>query len=176
MRRKQRIAKLRSELHRELMLQQNARKPQRRMYNPNKRKVKDTIKSIMVDREVKQNMIFQQTNKHGNKEEYGRDHALLIARMIHQIRERTLGPDGVSFMQQYYVTKGLKKFGKKEGKKAAMKELEQLVQRNCWEPKLIEELTPKERRKAVDAMMLLAEKNDGTIKGRCVFKGSDTCE
>ena len=176
MRRKQRIAKLRSELHRELMLQQNARKPQRRMYNPNKRKVKDTIKSIMVDREVKQNMIFQQTNKRGNKEEYGRDHALLIARMIHQIRERTLGPDGVSFMQQYYVTKGLKKFGEKEGKKAAMKELEQLVQRNCWEPKLIEELTPEERRKAVDAMMLLAEKNDGTIKGRCVFKGSDTRE
>ena len=94
--------------------------------------------------------------------------------MIHQIRERTTGPDGVSFIQQYYVTKELEKFGEKEGKKAAMKELEQLVQRNCWEPKLIEELSPTEKRKAVDAMMLLAEKNDGTIKGRCVFKGSDT--
>ena len=64
----------------------------------------------------------------------------------------------MSFIQQYYVTKGLKKFGEKEGKKAAMKELEQLVQRNCWEPKLIEELSPTEKRKAVDAMMLLAEK------------------
>ena len=85
--RKQRIAKLRSELHRELTLQQNVRKPQRRMYNWSKQKVKNTIKSIMVDREVKQNMIFQQTNKRGNKEEYGHDHALLIARMIHQIRE-----------------------------------------------------------------------------------------
>ena len=53
-------------------------------------------------------MIFQQTNRRGNKDVYGRDHALLIARMIHQIRERTTGPDGMSFIQQYYVTKGLK--------------------------------------------------------------------
>ena len=57
-----------------------------------------------------------------------------------------------------------------------MKELNQLVKRNCWEPKSVSELTAIERRRAVDAMMLLAEKNDGTIKGRCVFKGSETRE
>jgi len=93
--------------------------------------------------------------------------------MMTQIKQRVTDGDGLNFIQQYYITKGLKIFGN-DGETATKKELKQLVEQNCWEPKLVSELTPEEKRKAVEAMMLLAEKNDGQIKGRYVYKGSDT--
>ena len=161
-RRKNRIKNLRRRLRKEVQLQQNERRAYHEYNKPWQQKVNET----------NHNLVFQQFNNN-KKEFYARDHAQLIARVIQQIRDRIQAPDGVSFIQQYYITKGLKLFGE-EGRKAAMKELTQLVQRNCWEPKLISELTPEERKKAVEAMMLLAEKNDGTIKGRYVFKGSET--
>jgi hypothetical protein len=56
-----------------------------------------------------------------------------------------------------------------------MKELDQLVKRSSWTPISIKDLKESEKKKAVDAMMLLAEKNDGvTVKGRCVFKNNET--
>ena len=42
-----------------------------------------------------------------------------------------------------------------------MKELDQLVKRSSWTPISIKDLKESEKKKAVDAMMLLAEKNDG---------------
>ena len=118
--------------------------------------------------------IFYQRAGAGRTNYYERSRAQLLARIIQQTKDRVT-MDGVSFIQQYYITKGLKKFGD-DGRKAAIKELKQLVERNCWTPVLVSELTPEERRKAVDSMMLLAEKNDGTIKGRHVFQGSQTRE
>ena len=55
-----------------------------------------------------------------------------------------------------------------------MKELKQLVERSCWVPTMVEDLTPMKKKRVVDAMMLLAKKNEGTIKGRYVFKRSET--
>ena len=49
-----------------------------------------------------------------------------------------------------------------------------ILQRNCFSPIHVEALSDSERRKAADAMLLLAQKNDDTIKGRCVYKGSQT--
>ena len=40
----------------------------------------------------------------------------------------------------------------------------------------IAELTPEERRKAVEALMFLTEKRDGSIKGRMVYNGKPTRE
>ena len=165
MRRKERISYLKSALQAELNLQRKSRRAtplavKRRMTN---------IKNV----EQLHNLMFQQTES-DQKEFYARDHARLIARVMTQIRNKVMNGDGVNFIQQYYITKGLKKFGNKDGKEAAMKELQQMVDRNCWEPKLVSELTPEEKKKAVEAMMLLAEKNDGTIKGRYVYKGNDT--
>ena len=57
-----------------------------------------------------------------------------------------------------------------------MVELDQLVERNCWEPIHVEDMTELERQRAQDAMMLLAQKNNGDIKGRCVYKGDGTRE
>ena len=48
------------------------------------------------------------------------------------------------------------------------------MQRECWEPIHIKNMTELERERAQDAMMLLAEKNSREIKGRCVYKGNGT--
>ena len=92
---------------------------------------------------------------------------------MQQIKEKIETTDGVSYVQQYYITKGLKLF-KEEGETAATKEMEQLLKRNCFSSIHVENLSVSERRKAADAMLLLAQKNDQTIKGRYVFKGSQT--
>ena len=117
------------------------------------------------------NLAFQQVNSE-RKSEYSTDKASLIARFMHEINEK-VQRDGMNFIQQYYLNKGLKKFGAR-GKEAAISELDQLVKRNCWEPIHVEELTQEEKRRSVDSMMLLAEKNSEKIKGRYVYKGNET--
>ena len=164
MRRKERIRRLKKRLRFETSLLQRSR----RQWSPSKKKL---MKRFL---ERKQNLVLQQVDS-SHKKMYARDEAHLVANLIGQIREKVMAPDNFSFIQQYYITKGLKKFGN-EGKNAAMKEMKQLWERNCWTPKLISELTAMERQKAVEGMMLLAEKNDGEKKGRYVFKGSETRE
>ena len=137
-------------------------------------KMKKSSKEYAKLKEIQHNLVFQQVDQNQDrKTEYSVERARLIAQMMQQIKDRVDSFDGVSFIQQYYITKGLKVFGNK-GHDAAMKELDQLVKRNCWSPIDVATLSPQEKKRAVDAMMLLAQKNDGTIKGRCVFKGSDT--
>ena len=64
---------------------------------------------------------------------------------------------GICFGQQFMLHRGLKKFGSR-GNDAASKELKQLHDRKCFTPINIDEITPSERRKAMDALMLLIEK------------------
>ena len=123
--------------------------------------------------ESKYNLAFQQIGK-DRKVDYGADKAMIIANFMEQIKDKVRN-EGKSFIQQYYLNKGLKIF-KDEGEKAAMAELDQLVERNCWEPVHVENMTELEKSRAQDAMMLLAEKNNGDIKGRCVYKGNGTRE
>ena len=80
---------------------------------------------------------------------------------------------GASFAQPFIFQKGRKKFGKR-GDQAAIKEFDQLHHRNCFTPINLSKLTPLEKRKAQAAMMLLSEKTDSTVKGRCVYEGSKT--
>ena len=87
---------------------------------------------------------------------YSDDRALMIARVMQQIKEK-IELDGVSFIQQYYITKGLKLF-KEEGEEAAIKEMEMMLQRNCFSPIHVEDLSESERRKAADAMLLLEKR------------------
>ena len=107
-------------------------------------------------------------------EEYDSSVAPLIALIMADINHRVTA-DGVSFAQQHLLHKGLKIFGER-GKKGTMKELDQLHKRTCFTPIAISELTPEERRKAVDALMFLSEKRDGTVKGRMVYNGYKTRE
>ena len=103
---------------------------------------------------------------------YQEEEAMIICRLIddlnHQVATR-----GKSFVQQFILQQGLKKFGKRGGD-AAVKEAEQLYKRTCFEPVSIKEMTAKERKKAQEALMFLCEKRDGTIKGRLVYNGKPT--
>jgi hypothetical protein len=83
--------------------------------------------------------------------------------------------NGESHAQQYILQRGIKKFGQ-AGREAAVKEATQLYKRNCFEPILPKDMTQQERKKAQDAIMFLAEKRDGSIKGRMVYNGKPTRE
>ena len=72
-----------------------------------------------------------------------------------------------------HLNNGLKVFHE-NGEKAAKKELDQLVRRHCWQPMDVKDMTPEERRKEQNAMMLLTEKSSGEVKGRRVYKGNGT--
>jgi len=82
---------------------------------------------------------------------------------------------GVSFSQNYTHQRGIKMFVEK-GRKAAGKELGQLHQRNCFTPIDVNDLTPEEKAHAMEALMFLQEKKDGTMKGRMVYNGKPTRE
>jgi len=69
--------------------------------------------------------------------------------------------------------RGLKKFGSR-GNDASSKELiKQVHDRNCGAPRHIVEITPSERRKDMDALMLITEKRAGTIM---IYNGKGTHE
>ena len=104
--------------------------------------------------------------------EYDTYEATVIARNMNDLNQK-ITIQGACFVQQYILKKGLEKFGE-EGKKAAMKELDQLHKRNCFTPILVKHMTREERNKAMEALMFVAEKRDLTKKGRMVYNGKPT--
>eukprot|EP00980_Cylindrotheca_fusiformis_P020847 scaffold7835_cov53-Cylindrotheca_fusiformis.AAC.2 len=103
---------------------------------------------------------------------YNTSKASVIAHVMTELRGKVM-QQGHCFGQQYIMQKGLKVFGDK-GKKAATKEMDQLYKRNCFEPVSIKDMKPSKKRKAMEALMFLTEKRDGTIKGRMVYNGKPT--
>ena len=115
------------------------------------------------DVESKHNLYTQSSPNPHSDVEYARDHALLIAKaMVDFYHKGTTNT--WSFGQQHILQKGLKMF-KEKGHAAAMKELDQLHKRMCFTPVDINDLTTSEKKKAMEAMMLLTEKKDKTVKG-----------
>ena len=80
-----------------------------------------------------------------------------------------------SHTQQYLLKQGLKLYGE-HGHAAVKKEIGQLHKRKCFEPRSVKEMTRDEIRKAVEALMFLTEKCDGSMKGRQVYNGKPTRE
>ena len=72
--------------------------------------------------------------------EYSDERALMIARVMQQIKDKIETTDGVSYVQQYHIHKGLKLF-KEKGEAAATKEMEQLIKRNCFSPMHVKDLS-----------------------------------
>ena len=126
------------------------------------------------DVESKHNLYTQSSpNPHADVE-YARDCALLIAKaMVDFYHKGTTNT--WSFGQQHILQKGLKML-KEKGHAAAMKELDQLHKRMCFTPVDINDLTTSEKKKAMEAMMLLTEKKDKTVKGRMVYNGKPSRE
>jgi hypothetical protein len=65
----------------------------------------------------------------------------------------------------------MKKFGEK-GCQAAVKEMEQLHERNFFDPIHADDITTIEKKRALKSLIFLTEKRDGTIKGHTCGKGS----
>ena len=104
--------------------------------------------------------------------EYSMDDARVMANVIDELNKRcSCVPESkqYSMVQQYHLQKGLKKFGEK-GYAAAHKEMKQLHDRVVFKPVHIEDLTPLEKKKAMDSFMFLVQKSDEakTVKVRTV--------
>jgi hypothetical protein len=111
---------------------------------------------------------------HKNREEYILETARVIALMMCYIQDMLRNPQRrkvYQFAQSYGLMKGLKKFGER-GKKAAFKELKQLHDRVVFKPIHISELTDVERKRAMESLIFLVEKRDGTVKARTCANGS----
>eukprot|EP00957_Ditylum_brightwellii_P193756 14754801-Ditylum_brightwellii.AAC.1 len=70
-----------------------------------------------------------------------------------------------AFIQTYSLKKGLKHFRDK-GRKAVGKEILQLHNRKVFQPIHVKDLTPLERKQAVESLIFLVEKCNGTMKVR----------
>ena len=75
------------------------------------------------------------------------------------------------FAQTYNLTQGLKKF-KDKGKQATLEEMLQLHDRDCWRPRRLEDLTPKQIENSMNSLIFLTEKRDGRVKARTCADGS----
>ena len=73
-------------------------------------------------------------------------------------------------MTQYTLKKGLRKFREK-GEAAISKEMLQLHDMDVFEPIFAADLTEAEKDAALESLMFLKEKRDGTIKGRGCMHG-----
>ena len=118
------------------------------------------------------NLITQTKNDTESTMEYEHEEALVIARFIEWLDAKATTKEKC-FMQQYLLQQGLKKFGER-GTAASSKEIGQLHNRTVFGPILVNELTPTERKKAMEALMFLCEKRDGTVKCRMVYNGKPT--
>eukprot|EP00978_Attheya_sp_CCMP212_P028345 scaffold97713_cov22-Attheya_sp.AAC.1 len=75
------------------------------------------------------------------------------------------------FAQTFSLNRGIKVFGEK-GKDAAFKEVKQLHDKVVFEPIRLTDMNPKERKRAMESLIFLVEKRDGTVKARTCANGS----
>jgi hypothetical protein len=111
-------------------------------------------------------------------EEYSIETARVIATVMDLLnkkmwdeRDNSETKQFLQFVQTYSLTAGLRKF-RERGRKAAKSEMQQLHNRIVFTPKRIEELTPEELERAMESLIFLTEKRDGTVKARTCANGS----
>jgi hypothetical protein len=77
----------------------------------------------------------------------------------------------MQFAQTYSLAKGIKAFGA-DRHQAAHEEMKELCNCGVFIPLLVEELTHIEKRRAMESLIFLTEKKDGSIKARMCANGS----
>ena len=136
---------------------------------------KTSRSNIERHKEAIHNLQFQQIGSE-NHFDYTDTEAVLIGRCMMQIKDKFRTEKGAQYIQQYYLNKGLKIFGDR-GVAGVDKELRQLLQRKCFEPTEVKNLSQQQKDRAQEAMMLLAEKDfTKEVKGRLVYRGDGTRE
>ena len=136
------------------------------------RRAPELLKPSMAQIENQNNINFQSPIR--DEDVYSVEMAPLIAQFIVKCNGEATRLETSNGMQ-YVLQKGLKVFGEK-GREAAIKEVKQMLQRTCFVPISVKELTPEERRRTVEAILLLTEKRDGSNKGRLVYNGKPSRE
>ena len=121
---------------------------------------------------------FNQAGKPGSKVEmtkYTVSEAHVIAMIMCRFNESMEIKEMIAHGQQHVITytlkKGLQKFGDK-AKASADKEMQQMINRKCFKPIHKAELNAIERKRAMESLLFLNEKRDGTIKARFCANGS----
>jgi hypothetical protein len=107
-------------------------------------------------------------------EEYTRDTAQVIANVMYHWNNVCQAFDDqqlMMFIQTYSLNKRIMKFGQK-GMDAATKEMKQLHNRTVFEGITIQDMTPLERKRAMESLIFLVEKCDGKLKARTCANGS----
>ena len=77
----------------------------------------------------------------------------------------------INMVQTHSLKAGIKRFGKK-GVDSALKEIRQPHERNCFKPVDVKSMTDQEKWRALELLIFLTEKRDGTIKSRQCANGS----
>ena len=126
-------------------------------------------------RDFYQFLINQQNINHSNLEiqEYDEEEATVMAMFMQKYINKPEHPKitGVCNTQTYNLRKGILKY-KDKGRNAVNKELTQLHNRKVFKPIHQSELTESEKKKAMNSLIFLTEKRDGTIKARACANGS----
>jgi hypothetical protein len=102
------------------------------------------------------NLVVKEQPNPNDMWEYTTLEAVIITKCMLELKSKVT-IQGASFAQQYLLEKGLKMFGKR-GSDATNKEMDQLHKQHCFNPLSVAELTPSEKEKAMEALMLLSEK------------------
>ena len=103
--------------------------------------------------------------------EFARYAVMLLQHIKEKVNMTRPKPKLQSHLVNYSLKKGLKKFGSK-GYDAALGEMKQLHDRDCWTPIKLQTMSKSERDKALESLIFLVEKKDGRIKARHCANGS----
>ena len=104
--------------------------------------------------------------------EYDAEEAEIMLMFLQkEITDKSEKLKGICNTQTYNIKKGIIKYGNR-GQEAINKELSQLHHREVFKPIQLSELTETEKEKAMNSLIFLTEKRDGTLKAKACAIGS----
>jgi hypothetical protein len=137
-----------------------------------------SYKEQLTERSARREAAFMQAAEDKVVPPYDAAEARVLAMLIDQISQRLNASHheqhtitGVQHLVTYSLNKGIKKFGQR-GRAAAEKEMRQLHDRDCFRPIDVNSLNQQEKQRALESLLFLVEKRDGTIKARTCANGS----
>ena len=106
-----------------------------------------------------------------NIHEYDTEECNIVAITMCHYNEKPVKMSGKSFVTTCSLNQGKREFGTREDD-ATCKKMGQIDKRLVFEPIKLESLTEEEKKKAIESLLFLNEKRDGTIKACACANGS----
>ena len=106
-------------------------------------------------------------------EEYSAEIAKVIGKIIHHCNTAVANKQHKhhAFVETYSLKRAIRTFGD-PAKEAAKSEMKQLHDRTAFAPIYVNELSQRERHRAMESLLFLVEKRDGRLKARNCANGS----